>query len=198
MTRTWTLMLALVVASAGCVADDRPGTAPDDVEAGAGDRAGPHVDREWGAEAGAGGAVETAERADSVEVFFSRGETVTGVMRAVPPGGRALESALHHLLRGPTEAERAAGLHSWFSSETAGALRSVAVDEEGHATVDFADLRTLIPNASASAGSAMLLRELNATVFGIAAVRSVEYRMEGSCDGFGEWLQYGCVVVERP
>ena len=57
---------------------------------------------------------------------------------------------------------------SWFSSRTAGALRSESIDSVGHAVVDFEDLRPLIPNASSSAGSEMLLQELNAAVFGVA------------------------------
>jgi hypothetical protein len=103
--------------------------------------------------------------------------------------------ALEQLLRGGSETS---GEHSWFSAETAGALRSVVVDSTGHAIVDFADLSALIPNASSSAGSSLLLEQLNATVFGIDGIQSVDYLMEGSCDRFWEWLQYGCHTVHRP
>ncbi len=64
--------------------------------------------------------------------------------------------------------------------------------------VDVGDLRPLIPNASTSAGSEMLLAQLGATVFQFPTVASVEYRIEGSCDAFFEWLQRGCEVIERP
>jgi hypothetical protein len=107
----------------------------------------------------------------------------------------ALRGALEQRLRG--DGPRAAEGHTWFSAETAGALRDVVV-VDGHATVDFADLSALIPNASSSAGSALLLDELNSTVFSIADIESVEYRMEGSCARFWEWLQYGCQTVQRP
>lgn len=107
----------------------------------------------------------------------------------------ALRKAMEALLRGEAE-PMAAG--SWFSSRTAGALRSVSIDSVGHAVVDFEDLRPLIPNASSSAGSEMLLQELNAAVFGVAAVRSVDYTIEGRCDRFWEWLQRGCQTVHRP
>jgi spore germination protein GerM len=146
--------------------------------------------------AGTGNAGSTATAA--LTIFFSRGESAVAVSREAPAEGPALEAALRQLLRGPTASERSAGMHSWFSDTTAGALRSVDVDVEGGAVVDFADLRELIPNASTSAGSAMLLRELNATVFAVPAVQSVEYRIEGSCDQFWEWLQYDCQVVARP
>jgi hypothetical protein len=64
--------------------------------------------------------------------------------------------------------------------------------------VDFEDLRALIPNASSSAGSALLLEELNTAVFSVEGVRSVDYLIEGSCDRFWEWLQYGCQTIDRP
>lgn len=141
-----------------------------------------------------------SERAPAppLTIHFSRGESTVTVARAAPAGGSTLEAALGQLLRGPTESERAAGIHSWFSDTTAGALRSAVVDDAGRAVVDFADLRPLIPNASTSAGSAMLMRELNGTVFELPAVQSVEYRIEGSCARFWEWLQYPCEVVTRP
>jgi spore germination protein GerM len=116
----------------------------------------------------------------------------------VPDAVPRLRAALEWLVRGPTTAEGAAGIRSWFSEKTAGSLREVEVDTTGRAVVDFHDLRPLIPNASSSFGSTMLLQELNGTVFQFPEIRSVEYRMEGSCDLFWEWLQYGCRVVARP
>ncbi|HUH12828.1 MAG TPA: GerMN domain-containing protein [Longimicrobiales bacterium] len=134
---------------------------------------------------------------DSLLLVFTKGERPDTVSR--PADGRPdLESALELLLRGPLPEERARGLHSWFSAQTAGALRSVSVDSAGRAVVDFRDLRPLIPNASTSAGSAMLLHQLDGTVFQFPHVRSVEYRMEGSCALFWEWLQRECNVVTRP
>lgn len=109
-----------------------------------------------------------------------------------------LETALREVVNGPSDAERAAGAQSWFSAETADVLDSVTLDTAGHAIVDFKDLRPLIPNASSSAGSEMLLRELNDALFAFPDVRSAEYRINGSCDVFGEWLQYGCRIEKRP
>lgn len=107
-----------------------------------------------------------------------------------------LRAALEQLLRGPSDPQP--DVHSWFSSATADALRSVSIDSAGHATVDFADLRVLIPNASSSAGSAMLLEELNASVFSVEGVRSVDYLIDGRCERFWEWLQYSCRTTYRP
>ena len=110
--------------------------------------------------------------------------------RLVPESPRVLRASLESLLAGPTDAERAASLSSWFSPATTGMLRSVTI-ADGYAVVDLDDLRPVIPNASASAGSALLLAQLDATVFQFRTVESVEYRLAGSCADFGEWLQYG-------
>src|SRR5690606_40890265 len=111
---------------------------------------------------------------------------------------RVLRASLNALLAGPTDAEREASLGSWFSAETVGMVRSVTIDD-GHAVVDFDDLRPVIPNASTSAGSARLLAQLDATVFQFRNVESVEYRIEGSCADFNEWLQHGgCAARPRP
>jgi hypothetical protein len=131
---------------------------------------------------------------DSAQVSTSRPPDTTGEGLASSPDAE-LRTALERLLRG-TAAPRADT--TWFSTATEGALRNVTLDTNGHATVDFEDLRTLIPNASSSAGSQMLLDELNATVFGVAAVRSVDYLIEGRCERFWEWLQRGCQAVPRP
>lgn len=107
-----------------------------------------------------------------------------------------MAAALRALLAGPTETERAAGLTSWFSEATARALLAVSV-EEGLATIDFADFSAVIPNASTSAGSAMLLSELNATMFQFSEVQGFLYRFDGDCGAFWNWLQAGCTVQTR-
>lgn len=165
----------------------------------------------------------SAAATDTVEVYFSSGEEIEAVVREVnvangaavrdspavdtpspTPGSRTaggdavlLEAALRELLQGPSEAERQGGLSSFFSAETAGLLQGVSLDDDGRATVDFADFSDIIPNASTSFGSTMLLRALNATVFQFPGVQSVEYRFEGSCEAFWNWLQRDCGVVDR-
>lgn len=145
----------------------------------------------------------TEPAAMSVTVYFTRGAdggapSVVPVQREVERSSAVLAASLRALLAGPTPAERADGLTSWFTSATAGALRSVDLDD-GHAVVDLRDIRTVIPNASTSAGSAMLLAELDATVFQFRSVDSAEYRIDGSCEAFSEWIQVGdCEVRRRP
>ncbi len=137
------------------------------------------------------------ESSDSVTVVFSRAEAPAPVRRPIEQETSALEAALTWLVRGPTPEEEASGIGSWFSDDTAASLRSVTLFPSGHAVVDFHDLRPVIPGASSSTGSTLLLQELNGTLFLLPEVRAVEYRMEGSCDLFWEWLQYGCQTVER-
>ncbi|MEJ2678668.1 MAG: GerMN domain-containing protein [Gemmatimonadota bacterium] len=133
----------------------------------------------------------------TVRVFFHAAEdSVVGLSRHVTAGPK-LAAALRMELRGPTEGERTRGLYSWFSPATARMLLSASV-ENGRAIVDFGKLNQAIPGASSSAGSQELLRELNRVVFQFPQIQSVEYRIEGSCDAFWNWLQMACRTVSRP
>lgn len=136
----------------------------------------------------AGGAPPVAS--EGTPAISNNGESAT------EPSER-LRQVLEVLLRGGANGG-SAGEPSWFSSATTNLLRSATVDTSGHAIVDFADLTVVIPNASSSAGSTMLLNELNAAVFGVDGIDSVDYLIEGSCERFWEWLQYGCQTVRRP
>jgi hypothetical protein len=129
-----------------------------------------------------------------VTVYFTCRDTdeLVAVDRAVPRSTGVLRASLDALVVGPGDS----GLLSWFSPDTASIVRSVDL-AAGHAVVDFVDLRPVIPNASTSGGSALLLSQLDATVFVIPSIDTVEYRMEGSCQDFGEWVQTGCTVRNR-
>lgn len=99
-----------------------------------------------------------------------------------------LRGALQALLAGPTEDEAAAGYGSWFSAETEGMLNGVRLDD-GTAHVDFADFSEVIPNASTSCGSALLLGQLDATVTQFDTVTEARYAFDGDQAAFYEWLQ---------
>ncbi|MFM2106233.1 MAG: hypothetical protein RL338_1265 [Chloroflexota bacterium] len=105
-------------------------------------------------------------------------------------GSADAEAVLGALLAGPTDAELAAGAHSWFSAATAGMLASATLDG-GVLEVSFHDLRSVIPNASSSCGSAALLGSLDATLLALPGVGSVRYSIEGDEAAFYEWLQRG-------
>lgn len=172
------LVLALALAAGGCGQTDR-----EPAPAAGGDTA--------GADASPPAADPAAV---TVSVYFTRDERPAPVTRDVPADA-PLRGALEQLLQGPTAEERAAGLFSFFSPETAGMLRSVHLDERGRATIDFADFRMVIPNASTSAGSAILLGELHATILQFPGVLEADYRIEGSCELFWNFLQRDCGIV---
>ncbi len=139
----------------------------------------------------------------NVWVFFTMAadENMTPVpaARSVPQTDNEavlVRTTLKELLKGPTDAEKAAGLISWFSGATADAITGVA-GVGGEYTVDFTGLNTLIPNASTSAGSQMLMSQLNSTLFQFDFVQSVGYTLDGDCAAFWEWLQMGCHTVSR-
>jgi Sporulation and spore germination len=131
-----------------------------------------------------------------LSVFFTCGEEERAVVRVVDGSPAVLRAVLEALLRGPTNQERAAGYHSFFSDATAGMLRGVAVSN-GVARVDFRDFSSIIPNASSSAGSAQLIEQLRATIFQFPTVRAAEIMFDGSCDRFWTWLQRGCQQLHR-
>jgi hypothetical protein len=139
----------------------------------------------------------------SVWVFFTPAadENMTPVpaARTIPETDsreELLQLTLKELVKGPTDTERAKELTSWFSPVTADAVSDVVWDGDFY-TVVFQGLNTLIPNASTSAGSQMLLSQLNSTVFQFDFVESVNYTLEGNCDDFWQWLQRDCHIVTR-
>lgn len=139
-------------------------------------------------------------------VFFSCFDGLNGPAPVVPSGravtagsaSQLLTATLEQLLAGPSAGDRAAGLTSLFSGATTGELASATVAADGTATVDFdPSLATTIPNASSSAGSDELVRELDATVFQFPGVTSATYELGGSCDDFYAWLQSDCTTRTR-
>ncbi|MGE3834980.1 MAG: Gmad2 immunoglobulin-like domain-containing protein [Acidimicrobiia bacterium] len=137
-----------------------------------------------------------------VRVYFTCGDPPApprARYRIVPATTALLRAALDQLVAGPTAAERALGYRSSFSAETFGSVRSVDLDPDGAATVDLVDLRRRLAEAATGTGPALLLAQLDATVFQFPTVSSVVYRFEGSCEDFTEWLgATGCVPRQRP
>ena len=117
------------------------------------------------------------------------------VIRHVPSDLEPVRAVLDQLLAGPTSDERVAGLGSFFTAETATALNSVTVDA-GLAIVDFNE-NIYVNNASTSTGSLFFLAELNANLFQFGDIEQIEYRVDGRCEAFWNWLQRECFVVTR-
>ena len=128
-----------------------------------------------------------------IRVYLPRGDPGLDCKRVDPVRRTVrtpavLKGTLQSLLRGPTAAERQRGYGGWFSARTAGMLRSVRLSR-GIAYVDFRDFRRVIPNASSSCGSAMLLAQLDRTATQFPTVRRAIYMFNGSRSLFYEWLQ---------
>lgn len=140
-------------------------------------------------------AASPSTEATTFSVFYHRDEELVAVDRAVAPTSGVLRAALDALVAGPTAAEAEDGIVSLFSADTEGVIAGVDLGEDGTAVVDFAEP---VGNASTSAGGGGFLAELNTTIFQFETVERIEYRLQGSCEGFWTWLQSsGCPLVER-
>jgi len=119
------------------------------------------------------------------------------VTRVVPRSEGVLQASLQALLQG-TQPGEAGVLSSVFSADTADVLRSVTI-VDGTAIVDLDARLTQVANgASTSFGSPLFLGQLTRTVLQFPTVEAVEYRLDGSCQAFGEWLQSGvCETFPR-
>lgn len=116
---------------------------------------------------------------------------VYAVHRSVPASSDVLTATVKELLAGPTAAEKSAGYTSWFSSATAQALIGAKVAGTT-SYLNLTDIRTIIPNASTSCGSAALLAQLRTTAQQAGMTPSVRYAINGQPAPFWEWLQVGC------
>lgn len=114
-----------------------------------------------------------------------------------PPSRELLvELSIRALLAGPSDEERSRGIHSFFSAETEGLLRGVSMEGDT-AIVDLTGLADRLPNASSSAGSGLLITQLDRTVFTVPGVAAARYEWDGSCERFWEFLQRDCRLSYR-
>ncbi len=150
-----------------------------------------------GTATGTGGSATGPE----VDVYFGvDGSSDCGEVRAysrrLVDDFEVYRQTFQQLAAGPSASETADGATSMFSGATADVVKS-AILTDGLLTVDFADLRPLIPNASASCGSEALLAQLNGTAFQFAEVERTRYLLDGSCQDFANWLQRECFDTDR-
>lgn len=136
-----------------------------------------------------------------VKVYFSTGggtdcSEVTAFERVVDASVGPALATFEQLVGGPNAAEQEAGASSFFSSATAGTIRSVSI-AGGVLTIDLDDIRAEVSNASTSCGSAAFTAGLNATAFQFRTVDQVRYLFAGSCDDFGHFLQTDFCQFER-
>lgn len=117
------------------------------------------------------------------------------IMRNVSAGSEVIQATLNALLRGLTEEEIATGLSSVFRPETANSLNSVRLDGSA-LTVDLND-DILVGSYSTSTGSLYFMSELQANLFQFEDVETIEFRLNGSCEAFFNWLQGSCQIQTR-
>ncbi len=114
------------------------------------------------------------------------------VQRAVSAGSpNDLNTVLPQLFQGPTAEEQAQGYTSVFSPKTAGILIWAKV-QGNTAYINLQDLRSIIPNASTSCGSAAFFAQADTTVKAATSVSRVIYAINGDPAPFYEWMQIGC------
>jgi hypothetical protein len=149
-----------------------------------------------------GAPASTSSAVVTFDVYFHKAQdsdpsAVVALPRTVSGPVRVVDAAVAALLAGPTDAERAEGYWSHFSTATADRLNFVRAGNQAvHA--DFRDFSAVIPNASSSAGSAALLAELDATLMQFGTAATAIYSFDGDVAAFYEWLQRVPPTKEQP
>lgn len=114
------------------------------------------------------------EETRQVTVYFLRDEKIAAASRSVPAADlRRATEALEELLKGPTEAERAAGLSTAIPEGTE--LRGVNI-ENGVATVD---LSGTFESGGGSFSMGARLAQVVYTVTQFPTVQEVQFRLDG-------------------
>lgn len=113
------------------------------------------------------------------------------VMRNVEDKVNIPLSILTKLFAGPTQVEKEQGYTSFFSRETAGAIKSLTV-KAGTAYVNLNDIRSIIPNASSSCGSQAMLSQIQMTLMQFPEIQRVILAIDGNPQTFYDWIQIGC------
>jgi spore germination protein GerM len=116
---------------------------------------------------------------------------VYGVQRFINPDVSVYEASLNQLFQGPTEAEKNQGFSSFFSNKTKNILKSVKISGTT-AYVNLTDIRTIIPNASSSCGSAQFLSSVEETLKHDRKITDVRFAIDGNPQTFYDWIQIGC------
>jgi len=120
---------------------------------------------------------------------------VYAVERIIQLSDDAPNAALRELFKGPNQSEKENGYTSWFSDKTTDILKDIKVTNV-LARVDLVDIRSLIPNASTSCGSAELLAEMETTLKQFPEIKKVIISIDGQPDTFYQWLQLSTPVFK--
>ena len=136
----------------------------------------------------------TTESVTLLRIYYNCGNIIepsgtTFVYRTVPRTAQRLTATLTELVKGPTPEEAALGFGSFFGEETANAFRGVNI-RDGRAFIDFN--RFDVPDAiMTEQGRRFFIINIAANALQLDSVTSVEIRLEGSCEAFGELIGTG-------
>ena len=119
------------------------------------------------------------------------------IYRAVPPTDLVLTTTMRELVKGVDDEEVALGYRSPFPDDADGSFLGATIDrEEGRAFLEFTN--DVFPDGvDTPEGAQIFLSTLNANVFKFDNIRSVEYRLSGSCDAFWQQLGGSCEIITR-
>ncbi len=139
------------------------------------------------------------EERTSIKLFFNNDkldpeiscDKVFEVVREVQKTPTIAHTTLMQLFNGPTKEEKNDGYQSFFSILTKDILKSIKI-ANNTAYVDLTDIRTLIPNASSSCGSAQLLGQIDQTLGQFPSIEKVIIAINGDPQTFYDWIQVGC------
>lgn len=111
--------------------------------------------------------------------------------RIIPVNDNVAQASIVELVKGPSEQEKADGYVSLFSEKTKDIIIKVKFENDT-AYVNLKDVRQIIPNASASCGSAEFFAEMESTLKQFPSIKKVVFAINGKPSVFYEWLQVGC------
>ncbi|NND03961.1 MAG: GerMN domain-containing protein [Acidimicrobiia bacterium] len=144
----------------------------------------------------------TTESVTLLRIYYNCGNIIepTGanfVYRTVPRTAQRLGATMSELVKGPTDAERALGFGSFFSSDTADAFRGVTISD-GRAFVDFNPFDVPEAVMATDQGRQFFVINIAANALQYDSVTSVEIRLGGSCEAFSELIgASGCTVITQ-
>jgi hypothetical protein len=101
------------------------------------------------------------------------------------------QSLLGELFKGPNLSEINEGYTSFFSEDTASILKNFKLIDDT-AYINFADIRNLIPNVSASCGSQEFLNQIEKTLMSDGRIKEVRFAINNDPQTFYDWIQIGC------
>ena len=137
-----------------------------------------------------------------LKIYFTCGNAAAPtadmfVYRPLPRSQQVLTATLNELVKGPSSSDTSLGFRSIFTNEDAESVKSLTV-KSGEAVIDFSRLPP-VTGLGATDDADFFVANLNANVFQFTSVKSVEYRLGGSCAAFWGHLGHtgGCRIIAQ-